>query len=335
MTACRSRALLLAALIADGAFAAGYTALDVTPADTSDCRPWGLNASGQVVGSTVLAESGQTRGFVTGPAGAGARLIGTLGGSSSTLGKINDRGQAVGQAALPGDNDAQAILVEAGATAPTPIGALGQSGVAYALNKKGRVVGSMFDPSDRFYHAYITSGRQYEPRLGGAWQVPAAVLADGTVAGTVDLGTAWRPYITGPDASGMTLLDTLGGMITLAYAMNKDRVVVGFATNADNSWRHAFVTDPGGSGLRDLGLPARYSAAHDINKHGKIVGYLNLEGTGNTAFVANRDGSWKILDSLVTLPGGASLTVGEGINDLGQIVAQSSDQRCYLLTPTP
>ncbi|MBN8486982.1 MAG: hypothetical protein J0M20_04500 [Burkholderiales bacterium] len=315
--------------------ATGYSALDVTPADSSDCRPLGLNASGQVAGWTALAGTGQTRGFVTGPAGANARLIETLGGSGSWLGKINDPGQAVGLSYLPGDVSTQAIVVEAGSTVPTPIGVLGRSGSARAINNKGRVIGNLYDPSDHLEHAFITRGRGYRPRLGEAGLTQAAVLIDGTVAGTTYLGTSWRAYITGPDASGMTLLDTLGGTFTAATGMNKHRVVVGWASNADSTWHHAFVTDPGGSGLRDLGLPAPFSMARAINKHGQIVGSYTIDAPRDVAFVAKIDGSWKALDSVVTLPDGATLTDAFDINDVGQITAYGSNMRCYLLTPTP
>lgn len=328
-------AAALATLLADAALATGYTALDVTPADTFNCMPRGLNRSGQVVGHTGLPNFGPHRGFVTGPAGADARLIDTLGGSDGSLSKINDLGQAVGQAALPGDVDYQAIVVEPGATVPTPVGTPGKTIDAQAINNKGRIVGRTRGPTDSLYYAYITTGRHNRPQLGGVGQAPSAVLSDGTVAGSVDTGVAWRGYITGPHATGSTLLGTLGGKYTFVYGMNKHRIVVGTASNADDSWRHAFVTEPGGTGLRDLGLPGTSSAAHAINKHGKIVGSLSLDLSRWFAFVAQLDGSWTALDSLVTLPGGATLTTAFDINDAGQIVAVSSNGRCYLLTPTP
>lgn len=316
--------------------AAGYSALDITPPGMSACSPGAVNAQGQVAGHARLDSLGVQRGFVTGPGGVGARLIGTLGGSHSYVSGLNDRGQAVGQASVVGDAFQQAILVEDGATKPTPIGQPAASGYASAVSPKGRVVGGAQDPSDRLYHAFITRGGRLTPRQLDAGLTPTAVLSDGTMAVTVDQGTAMRAAITGPDASGLTLLGTLGGNNTFALGMNRSRVAVGFASNAGESRTQAFVTDPGGANLRALGLPGVYSLAQSINAQGKVVGFYTIDWTdGMHAYVAKVDGTWKALDSLVTLPSGVALQQAWSINDAGQISARGTDGRCYLLTPLP
>lgn len=329
-------AALLALLAPQAQAAARYSALDITPAGTVSCQPAAVNGSGQVVGTTMLSPAGPARGFVTGPNGVGARLVDTLGGSHSRLQGLNDRGEAVGQASVAGDTAEQAIVVAAGATVPTPIGQAGRSSYATTLTAKGRVVGGALDPADGLYHGFLTSGARYRPLSLAAGTTPMGVLADGTVAGAIDQpGGGSRAFITGPDGQGMTLLGTLGGHTTFALGMNKSGVLVGFAGNADGSAHHAFVTDPGGGQLRDLGVPGLFALAQNLNNKGKVVGFYTDDWSRLYAFVATIGGTWKTLDSLVTLPGGATLTQAWGINDAGQISASGSDGRCYLLTPLP
>jgi probable HAF family extracellular repeat protein len=86
--------------------------------------------------------------------------------------------------------------------------------------------------------------------------------------------------------------------------------------------------------MTDLGTLGGYnSRAFSINNSGTIIGVADNASQQMQAFI-HRNGVLQNLNSLVDLPG-VTLTDAVGLNDLGQIVANSGPNgHAYLLTPT-
>lgn len=327
-------ALATLACVPHAVAASGYTALDITPAEAVGCSTRAINQRGQVVGQAQLPGGAGRPGFVTGPAGSQPRLIGVLGGQRSLLTDINDDGDAVGESTVDGGVAVHAILVRAGTDQPIDLGTLGgaDSG-ARAINTHGRVAGRA-TLADGSAHGFVT-GRRMTLRDLAVNGTVQGINAEGALAGGIDRPDEVVGFITGAAGADLAILPSLGGTWTVAIALNRHRVAVGLSTDASGSVR-AFITDPGGGAVRDLGLPGIYAVAQKINNHGKVVGTYTLDwAQGQRAFVA-RDGQGYVdLSSVTTLPPGVSLTYATGINDTGQIAAFGSDNRCYLLTPKP
>lgn len=316
-----------------------YIALEISPPGGAVCWANGVNASGQVVGTVNTDLTGQAgRGFVTGPNGTGVRLIDTLGGDQSTLAAINDDGQAVGSATTVNNATRNAILVEPGMSTPIDLGGLGgkYSG-ASDINKKGRVVGGAQLPDQTFAGFITTKAAPRNMVSLGQNNHAFSLTDDGTVVGESIIGnfTGTWAFITGPNATGMRQLAGLGGVMTYATSVNRNKEVVGAGSSPDGTRTHGFVTDAYGANLRDLGVPGMVVVPAKINNKGMIVGTVFdwPAAVPQYAFLATRYGKYWDLNSLVTLGQGRILRQANGINDEGQIAATSTDNKCYLLTP--
>ena len=128
----------------------------------------------------------------------------------------------------------------------------------------------------------------------------------------------------------MMNLGTLGSYMTWVSAINDANTVVG-ASLVSGDIIHAYTYSDGT--MTDLGtLGGYFSYAFGINDEGTIVGTsLDASDTDNYAFIDN-NGTMTNLNTLVNLPG-VSLMYGADINDVGQIVAEGSNNQAYLLTP--
>jgi probable HAF family extracellular repeat protein len=113
----------------------------------------------------------------------------------------------------------------------------------------------------------------------------------------------------------LTLLDSLGGDRSWAYAINNLGQVVGASRAADGFTSHAVVWN--GAAMTDLGAAGGgYSVAYDINEAGQVVGQQST-ATGWSAI------NWfhGAATYLQNQPGGVS--TANGINNAGQIVGES------------
>ncbi|SCX88207.1 PEP-CTERM protein-sorting domain-containing protein [Nitrosospira sp. Nl5] len=261
---------------------------------------YAINASGQVTGiSEAPSGLGQTIvpfAFIT-DTGRGIRPITDWHMSAGT--GINDAGQVSGYIYAPFHTGTDAIVTGPDGLNPLPIGGLhGEGDRAYSINSSGQVVGSGLFNSG-FHHAYITSPNH---------------------ASALDLGT-------------------LGGYKSTATSVNDAGKVVGSSTTEFGleSPFHAFITDAN-SEMADLGtLGGKNSEAYDINSQGVVVGWADIAiGNRKHAFITGPDGDgMRDLNELVKLENGPFLTDAQGINDIGQIIANASDGYAYLLTPVP
>ena len=143
-----------------------------------------------------------------------------------------------------------------------------------------------------------------------------AVNTSGQVAVVTNIGGLWQGYLTGPNALGMTALQTLAnGNETYPYALNDSGNVTGFSGTQPNV--KAFITGPNGTGIRSLGTLGRgtVSVGYAVNSSGQVAGYSTLNGESNErAFITGPIGSGM---SPIATFGDPSL--GLGINTSGQV----------------
>lgn len=370
-----SKSIWLAMLcaVSCSASAASYSVLDIGGLGGANVVATGLNNLGQVVGYATTASS-QQHAFVTGYDGRGMVDIGTLGGTTSAAWAINDAGQIVGSASLAGNVSTHAF-VTTGPTAPLrDLGTLGgRNSAAYGINNAGQIAGVSDMGSKSLVqgatHVFVSQGQGAlsdvgtlaDPSktgasgLGSATLKVAGINETGQIAGSVasdyyfrdsDTGM-WYPtgasdgndfkgFSVGANGLGwQSITPTVSQISFNVRGLNDLGYVVGNWVSSRTGFSAAFVIDPNGAGLHELGMPGGWaSTAYDINNVNQIVGGATFSNTSTVlrAFVTV-GGTVMDLNSLVDLTDGSYLTVARAINDEGQIVASSSNGRTYLLSP--
>lgn len=250
----------------------------------------GVNSTGQVVGTSYLPGDLVSRAFITGPNGLGVTALGTLGGESSYGAAINNRGQVAGYA-LVAPFEIRAFTTGPNGTPMTNLGVFGQGNVsrAAAINSYGQVAGwslAQFAGDRRAFITDLASGDLVD--IGSIGESPSALRGNVFATGinsagqVVGYGSVALPR-TGP---GMT-----------RYSV------------------HAFITNPGGVGIRDLGpADGPHSWAYGINDFGQVVGR-----SADQAFRTAPNGEG--LQTLGTLGGTESEALA--INNEGVVVGRS------------
>jgi uncharacterized membrane protein len=196
------------------------------------------------------------------------------------------------------------------------------------------------------------------PIQGAGWSAldGYAVNASGQVAGRGSplSPTPWGPadqaIVTGPNGNGAHDLHPLGSF-SAAYAISNDGRVVGETRvnglgyyEQSGRWgliyvdpQRAFYDAGKGLGMVDLGTLAGDTAALavGVNSLGQVVGRSGM-GLAGKAFLTGLDGQGMTdLNSLVTLPEGARLTIAKAINEAGMVLASDENLgKSYLLIPT-
>lgn len=123
-------------------------------------------------------------------------------------------------------------------------------------------------------------------------------------------------FITGPNGDGMTnILSEFPGSVK---AVNNSGQVAG-ATRI-GSYYHAYITEPDGIGMTDLGaLSGKSSFVRDINDTGQVTGDSNAKDGYTHAYITGPNGIG--MTDLGTL--GGSNSYSSAINDSGQVVGWS------------
>ena len=255
----------------------------------------GINNSGQIVGSSSSASSGNsaTLWSVDLAGGVTRTDLGTGGYRGSFAQGINDAGQIVGYLTSGFNPDGvlpapRAVLFSVGAggvaNAPRDLGALpGQAGSqAYAINQAGQVAGLSLTFANSF-------------------------------GGTPTLTTL---------ESGGPVVKRLGpsGVAGSAYAINSAGLVVG-EYFASGSVRHAvlFSVDAVGTVTRvDLTPSSTSSRALGINASGQIVGSGAANGLIRPMLFTSANGV--VTQTDLGVPAGFSYGEASAINSSGQIV---------------
>lgn len=295
---------------------------------------YGLNSSGQVAGAS-LTFSGW-RGFITGANGVGMTELGTLGGQQSFAMAVNDSGQAVGFADTS-EGRTRAFITGPDGRSLVNLGTLGVTdSFARGINGQGQVVG--YAGTRAFVTgpngAGLTDLSPQSYRIGQAFGINDRGQVAGFVVTTP--GGPEQAFITGP--SGLNILGLTqpadGRGFSLALNASVQTAVTVHTLAGDTQ---AFITRPAGDGLSALaGLGGNVTAALGLNSRGEVVGYSFLASGGPArAFVTGANGVGMVdLNTLVSLDN-ILLSEARAINDAGQIVANATNGRAYLLTPVP
>jgi probable HAF family extracellular repeat protein len=319
----------LTGITAVPALAASYSITDLGNLGYPTARGAGINESGQVAGTSYLAERVEynvgcpikrrpcfvhpehpflwSEGKITD--------LGTLGGGLFAEGTaINNLGEVAGFSNLK-NGERHAFVFHNGKM--TDLGPTGQESRAFAINDSGVVAGSESIPGEGHTDAVLfINGKVTDlgliPGSGGIFTSPTGINNSNEVVGSGDnresMERAWV-YRNGQ----MTDLGTLGGPQAAASAINRSGEIVGFAqtsTDAD----HGFLDRAGK--MTDLGNNVFPNA---ISNSGVIAGQ---GGCGN-AFILS-GGICRNLQTLIPAGSGYELQTAIGINNKGQIVVDAS-----------
>lgn len=255
------------------------------------------------------------------------RDLGTLGGPSSKAFAVNRHGWTTGRA-YASQADTYAFVSD-GSTM-SAIVAAGQGATGYGINDSGHVAGQMLVGGAQRAFVYASGTVTNLGAFGEASSVAWGINGRGEVIVEARTGELPRAFIV--RRGSVTPLGTLGGGGTAAYAINEGGDITGGSQTADGKY-HAYLYTRGT--MIDLGSldPGYGSVGRAINAAGDVVGTSSVYRPGprpnvlQRAIIVPRGGRMHDLRSLVVeglgLP--RALTEAVGINDLGQIVANSCD----------
>jgi probable HAF family extracellular repeat protein len=249
--------------------------------------------------------------------------LGTLGGKTSLATGVNNRGEVIGQADLPGNTGSfHAFIYKSGKM--EDLGTFGGSySTANGINDIGEVVGDASILNNIYFNAFLY-------RLGNTLDIGApysdssaeAINDCQAVVGEFDVTTNFVTHTHAFLYSNGHLRDlgTLpGGTSSNAFAINNRNQVAGYS-DLPNGDSHAFLYSAGI--MHDLGTLGsdHSSVAYGINDHGQVVGYSYNPAGGSTsthAFLYS-DGRMQDLGTL-----GGSFSYAVAINNRSEVVGTS------------
>ena len=268
-------------------------------------RATSINDNGQIVGYAymdVYDTSDYRRACLFDSSGGGANTyLGTLGGFQSCAYSINNNGKIVGQAAdssdpTPMSSPYACLFDSTGSGSNKNLGTLSafsSAGIAYCINNNGYIVGQASKS--------VVSG---------------GVIMTHSTACVFDQTTPWNNFDLG----------SLGGSTSLAYSINNNNQVVGYAYNSASRSRACLFDPPLGTNNIDLGtLGGKDSIAYSINDSGLIVGqagYTTVPPYYYHACLFDATGDGDNID-LGTL--GGLMSKALFVNNKNQIVGSASD----------
>jgi hypothetical protein len=329
-----------------------YTVSGIETANGYASDIQGINDSGWVTGS--FAGGGTTQAFLYN--GSAVVTLGTMGGTSSAGGTINNQGWVGGGASNGVAGGTRPFiydgtqLIDLAVLDPTVEGTS-----VFKLNNSGQAIlygfyiqyGPMGPPSF-ILENYGYDGASFTTLGLSPTKVTFGLNDSGLLTGTIMLG----PFHTEPfiqDGATLTTLGTFGGTyLSVGYAINS----AGEATGQTSSevGPVAYIYD--GNNIVNIGSllsdPAAFeysvskaiylSSGRAINDHGVVVGDSLYDGGGGRAFHAFVYGDDGIADlnDLIDPASGWELTNAYDVNELGQIVGKglyNGEQRGFILTP--
>jgi probable HAF family extracellular repeat protein len=126
-----------------------------------------------------------------------------------------------------------------------------------------------------------------------------------------------RAFITEANGANPALVPgSLGSGHSVGFAINNSGQVAGNSQPANGPFDHAFITDPGGANMRDLGhLGGNFAVVDGINGSGQVAGTSSVASGKSHAFVTGANGNG--MRDLGTLGGDTSSA--HDVNDKGQV----------------
>jgi probable HAF family extracellular repeat protein len=342
-------AIAACGLLSEKIYAQTYTVADLGPLSDlparADSGPSSINNSGSVAGANVVS------GFYHAMVYSGSwNDLGTLGGSESLAGGINDSGQVAGYSRTaaggtnaflwtPGGTDGVAGNLQMRSLGTLPGGIVSE---AYAINNSSQVTGysDVAGPTGPRQHAFVYSAGSLKD-IGQSLTVFVNSYGYGINSSGHVTGTAYNESYSTAHAffyDGVTTTDlgSLGGVGCSPLALNDQDTLVGYVSISSTS-DHAFRYTSGTA--TDLGtLGGHYSYALAINNSNTIVGgsFSDSKDSIYHAFIwAN--GAMTDLNTLLDQTGaGWTLIEARAINDAGQIAGVGNfggANHAFRLTP--
>lgn len=282
-----------------------------------------INNAGQVTGNSVTADATLKAFLYSG--GSMKALDGVPGGDSYGLG-INEAGSVVGYGVT--SRGTRAFRYSDGVVVTYEDLIQSNPTVGWGINDKSDIVGAVYGT---FNFASAARWRSSAPFFPGGLGISVAYDINNLgviVGGNQNDKFESRAFIY--QGGVTTFLGTLGGGMSLASAINDAGQVTGYAGTSSGA-THAFLY--GNGMLIDLGtLGGRNSRGQAINRAGLVVGAADGDGSDQAAFLY-ANGAMSDLNTFNGIRGGRyRLQEAVGINDNGQIVANSTDGRAVIAT---
>jgi probable HAF family extracellular repeat protein len=309
------------------ALATTYTITDVGNLGYPTARAGGINESGQVAGTSYLAQRVEfNRGcpprhrpcFVhpehpflwsegkiidLGTLSAGLFAEGTA---------INSLGEVAGFSNLK--NEERHAFVSRGGKL-TDLSGAGQESHAYAINDSGVAAGDMSVPLVGKEATLWSNGKVTNlgllPGEGGIFTVANGINDSNEVVGSGDNRESMERAFLWRNGT-MTDIGTLGGPQATATAINNAGQIVGSAQTSTDAG-HGFIFQNGR--MTDLGLNIY---PNGISNNGVVVGQ---GGCGSAVIVTG--GICQNLQNLIPAGSGYTLQSAKGVNNRGQIVVEA------------
>jgi probable HAF family extracellular repeat protein len=346
-----SSGALIAILVFSPALAAPvYTITDLGSLGGTLTEGTAINARGEVTGYSYTAGNSHSRAFLYN--GASMRDLGQfyVGNTENTGGfGINARGQVTGYDIDEGSGRRAFLwpipgafpwvaMQNIGTLGTTALRAIGYDSWGQGINDSGEVTGYSTATYDGPLHAFLYDGASMHDlgTPGGTTSYGYGINASGKVTGNAATNGDSATHAFLYDGASMQDLGTLGGTDSFGRAINASGKVTGFSRITGSYDLHAFLYD--GASMQDLGtLGGTDSYGYGINASGEVVGWSDTDLKGGYAAFLYDDGAMYDLNDLISptdpLYGSIHFTGAAGINDLGQIVANTAT-RAFLLTPS-